>query len=179
MRTAALSIAFLILVLLEQIVQDRRGPRRPIAPCCKLCLMRMRGVVATLMAFVLLSVTCVASACEMSCNLKMAGSGCEHTASRHSLSSQSVHNMSPDNMAATPKADSVQSTSCDRAVCEHHPQALANEKNSSATQVLSLQQIFLLATFASPPLEQSVSRVSETPPLRSDLLVFLQTTLRV
>lgn len=82
-------------------------------------------------------------------------------------------------MAAIAKADTVTTTSCDHAVCEHQPQALANEKNSGATQVLSLQHVVILATLASPPLKHSVVRASETPPFRPDLLVFLQTTLRV
>ena len=139
--------------------------------------MRLRGILATLLAVLLLSVTAGASACEMSCGLKMAMSGCGHTASGYSLSSHSMQNMSRGNEAAAAKAHST--TSCAHIVCEHPPQALVNEQRSGAVQMLSLLQVVVLATLALPAHAHAFVHASETPPLRSSLLVFLQNTLRV
>lgn len=90
-----------------------------------------------------------------------------------------MHNMSRGDMAAMAKVDTITTTSCGHTVCEHQPQALANENNAGSVQVLSLQHRLILATLTFPSLEHSLLRVSETPPLRPDLLAFLQTTLRV
>jgi hypothetical protein len=131
------------------------------------------------MAVVLLSVATAASACETSCSLKMAGPGCAHSASGHSPSPHAMHNMSRGGIAAMATVDRVITTSCDHAVCEHQPQALVNEKNSGCGQLLALPHVVVLVTLALLPHEHSFVRVSETPPLRPPLLIFLQTTILV
>ncbi len=150
--------------------------------------MRLRAALATLTAVLLLTISCAASACSASCAAMALGSGCSHgSASHESASSEhSGHQMSgmshremtgPNDMAVLPMV-TLSSSSCIQHVCELAPTLLRSDYGGA--QLLAATQPMFLSTqaFFTPEMEPQIEAVG-TPPLRSRLVVALQTTLRI
>lgn len=149
--------------------------------------MRLRAALATVTAVLLLTISCAASACSASCAAMALGSGCSGSASHASASGErSGHQMSgmshrgmpgPNDMADLPMV-TLSSSSCIQHVCELAPTLLRSDYGG--VQLLVATQPMSLSTQAmlTPEIESQIEAVG-TPPLRSRLVVALQTTLRI
>ena len=152
--------------------------------------MRLRSTLATLTALLMLTISCVASSCEATCAARTLGGGCHHAASSASKSetqaSQSMPGMSDCGMTAkdaTLKGSPellLSNSACSHQVCEQPPTIVLNENRLSAQRIATHHAVILAyAFFASEPETVTDLRTPETPPLRTTLLVSLQSTLRV
>ncbi len=125
--------------------------------------MGFRATLATMIAVLLLSVSCFASACEASCELKVFGPGCHQagaTASggnhllKHAQAGMSgMHDCGmnvADSSAKSPACSMVGASPCKHAICEQPVQALASDKEASATMMARVQQAAILAVLAFP-----------------------------
>lgn len=150
--------------------------------------MRLRAALATLTAVLLLTISCAASACSASCAAMALGSGCSHgshsqTAARskhtgHSMAGMSHGDMAGSyNMAELPMV-MLPNAGCIQHVCELAPTLLRSDYGG--VQLLVAIQPMSLSTQAifTPETEPQIEAVG-TPPLRSRLVVALQTTLRI
>ena len=150
--------------------------------------MRLRSTLATLTALLLLTISCVASACETTCAVKALGGGCHHSRAFDSKNSRqsesSMAGMPNCDMAARDAASKVSPAvvlangACSHQVCEQPPTALSNE-DGVAAQLAAMQHIVILAQILFVPDTVSVFRTLEAPPLRVPMLVSLQSILRV
>jgi hypothetical protein len=155
--------------------------------------MMLRGPLATLMAFLLLTFSCVASACETSCDLKVLGSACHHAGAiasgsnhrlKHSGAGMSgMHDCGmsiADSSAKSPACVMVGESRCGHSVCEEPVQALASDKEASATMMATVQQAAIFTVLPCRIPEQVSRWQPSKPPLfRAPLLVSLQTLIRV
>lgn len=155
--------------------------------------MGLRATLATLIAVLLLAFSCVASACEASCNLKVLGPGCHHagataSSSNHLLKHAGVgmsgmHDCGmniADSSAKSPACSMVGESPCEHSVCEQPVQALASDKEASATMMATVQQAAILTVLPFRIPEQVSQWQPSKPPLfRAPLLVSLQTLIRV
>ncbi len=153
--------------------------------------MGFRATLATLI--LLLSVSCVASACEASCDLKVLGAGCHHagaTASggnhllEHAQAGMSrMHDCGmnvAESPAKSPACSMVDASPCEHSVCEQQPQALARDKKAGETGQSTIQLAAIIVALAFPMPEQVSRRQASKPPLfRAPLLISLQTLIRV
>ncbi len=155
--------------------------------------MRFRATLAILIAVLLLSFSCVASACEASCDLKVLGSGCHHAGAsvsgnnhllKHAGAGMSgMHDCGMNIADSSAKSDvfaMVDASSCAHSICEQQLQAFASDKEANTSGMATTQQAAIIAVLAFPMPEQ-VSRwqPSKPPLLRAPLLVSLQTLIRV
>ncbi len=89
--------------------------------------MRFRSILASFIAVLLLSIACVANACETSCDLKALGSGCHHASGVSAASSMAgMHNSGMDK--GHHSAQIQAKDECKHAVCEQQPQTVASNK---------------------------------------------------
>jgi hypothetical protein len=141
--------------------------------------MRPKSIVATLIAVLMLSLSCAASACEMSCDLKVIGLGCHHAGLRVPAAQphSEMRGCGMNSTVVTHIFGVTQNSLCTHAVCEQ-PQAASNE--ADVMHLVSVQQMVILSVLAFPtPLHSLALQPAETPPLRPPLLVSLQTIIRV
>ena len=145
--------------------------------------MKFRQVPTTLIAASLLSVACAASACEMSCELKIAGPGCHNTTTKAAQAQGQMGGMQHCGMKTSAKSSSFQRAdagTCSHSVCKQQPQLMETELQSAALQTLAFQHILIVSVLAYPPSpEIAWARLFESPPSRTPLLASLQTILRV
>lgn len=141
--------------------------------------MRPKAIVATVIAVLMLSLSCAASACEMSCDLKVLGPACHHgglsvaAAAPHS----GMRGCGMNSAAMTHIFGVAQKSRCTHSVCEQ-PQAASME--ADVMPLASVQQMVILSVLAFPaPVHSFGVESAETPPLRAPLLVCLQTIIRV
>lgn len=149
--------------------------------------MRLRAALATLTAVLLLTISCAASACAASCAAMALGSGCSgsasHTNASVELSGHQMYGMSHRVMTGPKGIANLamvmpSSSSCIQHVCELTPTLLRSDYGG--VQLLVAIQPMSLSTQAifTPETEPQIEAVG-TPPLRSRLVVALQTTLRI
>jgi hypothetical protein len=140
--------------------------------------MRLRSIVTGLVAVFLLAVTCVANACEISCNVTAPGPGC-HNASIASAAPAMVgiHDcgMNMGRNSAQVQANGL----CKHSVCEQQPQITASDQTLVHAQSITGLHAFISA-FIFPTKTQNVAlgRV-DTSPERVLPLVALHPVLRV
>ncbi len=149
--------------------------------------MRLRAALATLTAFILLTISCAASACSVSCAAMALGSRCSGSASHASASGErSGHQMSgmshrdmtgPIDMADLPMV-TLSSGSCIQHFCELAPTLLRNDYGGAQLLIAAQPMFPSTQAFFAPEMEPQTEAVG-TPPLRSRLVVALQTTLRI
>ena len=149
--------------------------------------MRLKSTLATLTALLLLAISCVASACEATCDLQAVGRGCHHaspSASSETKPNQQMAGISHCGMAVDNAASKVASgilqanTSCSHQVCAQSPTIMTHE-DELAAQLVQSQSVIIPARTLPAPLITSIFRTAETPPLRAPLLISLQTIIRV
>lgn len=145
--------------------------------------MRFRQVLATLIAALLLSVTCAASACEMSCELKISGPGCHNMTTKAAEAQGKMDAMPHCGMKTSVKSSSfhcANAGACSHSVCKQQPQLLEGDRQSAVLQALSFQHILIVSLLAYPTSPEIARvRLFESPPSRTPLLASLQTILRV
>lgn len=140
--------------------------------------MRLKTILATLLAVLLLTGSSMASACAVSCDLEAFGSHCHASSTKTSVAAQGMTDCGMV-MGKNPAVSRADSNACTH-VCEQQPQAARNDHGIAALRGVSLQQALVLAVLVYPPArEGSLLRHPETPPLRSPLLVALQSNLRI
>jgi hypothetical protein len=135
--------------------------------------MRSRSILASLVAVLLLSISCVANACETSCDLKAVGSGCHHASGTKAKMPGCGMNMSPNS------AQIHANHQCRQSVCEQQPQKVVTDQTVLHAQALVTLHAFITILFFPgsmldvriEPANASMSRVA--------FLIALQTTLRV
>jgi hypothetical protein len=151
--------------------------------------MRFRATLASLLAVLLVSVSCVASACEVSCDLKTRVACC------HSGSAAQTHSGRSDTQMATMKHCAM--TASDRSTqppnsatveafqsCQHHvcmcsrQPALPNEVVAAAHPIVSQNAATSMLPFVSSAGSSQIL-TSAAPPRRTSSLVSLFTILRV
>jgi hypothetical protein len=137
--------------------------------------MQWRATLAIWIAVLLLSVSCSASACELSCDLMARGSGCHHAAGATEVAATHCGEL------AKPGSDSITTLHrCKHVVCKTLPPAIAGDRIEGAPERIDAQQAVTAALVVVVPLHvSSAEHFAEAPPLRAPLLVCLQTTLRV
>jgi len=138
--------------------------------------MQWRATLATLIAVLLLSVSCSASACEISCDLMARGSGCHHAAGATTVAA--MHHC--DEMTKQGSGSIAPVQPCMHAVCKTLPPAVASDRVGIAPERLAAPLAILVSMLAvAPPHGSLAAPMAGAPPLRAPLLVSLQTTLRV
>jgi hypothetical protein len=152
--------------------------------------MRYRSTFAMLTVLLLLTISCVASACETTCAANALGGQCHHAISP-AAKSEMKSNPSMSGMSdcdATSKDIASKTSSkllltnpvCSHQVCEQSPTIVPNEIGLSAKRITANQTVFLAYfLFRSEPERIANFRTIETQPLRTSLLVFFQSTLRI
>lgn len=150
--------------------------------------MRLRSILATLTALLLLTISCVASACETTCAVQALGGGCHHAMafasknSRHPESSMAGMSncgmIAKDGTARVAPGVLLANGACNQQVCEQPPTILPN-KDGVTAQLITIQHVVILAHILFVPETVSVFRTPEAPPLRAPLLISLQSILRV
>lgn len=140
--------------------------------------MRFRAILAGLVAVLLLSISCVANACEISCNVKAFGPGC-HTSS-NATTSPAMAGMPDRGMDVSVHSARVQANDlCKHSVCEQQAQAVASDKTVlHARSLAKLQALISVLVFPVSGLHVRIESAN-TAPQRAPLLVALQTALRV
>ena len=150
--------------------------------------MRLRAALATLTAVLLLTISCAASACSASCAAMALGSGCPHGSashasvsgghSGHQMSDMSHREMTGPNDMADLAIVMLSSSLCTQHVCELAPTLLRSDYGG-AQLLEAIQPMFPSShAFFAPEMEPQIEAVGH-PPLRSRLVVALQTTLRI
>lgn len=149
--------------------------------------MQVKATFAGLLAVFLLSISCVASACEVSCDLESFG-----------LTRQASHRIEPhSDVVHSPmagmrhcamgkshlptKADSASIGAldyCHSHGCEDQLVALSDESTASTHLASSEYTAFLIISVLQPALG-SQFHISETPPLRTPSCLSVYTILRV
>jgi hypothetical protein len=154
--------------------------------------MRSKAALAILVAVVLLSISCVASACEISCGLRMCDPGCCDAAgstyqSSHRYVAHPRAEMQDCGMksagasaARSLAVAGVHATPCAHATCGQEPAAMARNAGEVASRFPALQRAMLLTVLKfTEPDRSSRRQVYETPPTRALFLISLQSTIRV
>ena len=131
------------------------------------------------MAVLLLSLSCAASACSVSCDLiGMSQTHVSQTA--HSMMAGMSHCSMAQHTAGLDKSGEATRASLNVVSCTHHEcgtqPIILNSKTDSLTW---LYDAATLTVIYMPADTGSQSRASETPPLRTSSLTSLQTILRV
>ncbi len=140
--------------------------------------MRLRSVLAGLVAVLLLSISCVANACETSCDLKALGSGCHHVSK--ASATPAMAGMPDCGMDKSHHSAQVQANDqCKHSVCEQQPQT--GTRDLTVLHARSLTTLQVLVTVLVFPVNTLKVRIepANTASSRVPLLVALQTTLRV
>ncbi len=140
--------------------------------------MRLRAILASLVAVLLLSISCVASSCETSCDLKALGYGC-HNASPASAASPmaGMHDSGMDNDYHSAQVQA--NHQCKHAVCVQQPQTVASDLTVlHAKSLATLRALVAVLVFPLSTLDVRIEPANSAPP-RVPLLVAFQTTLRV
>ncbi len=147
--------------------------------------MRLRATCALLLAAILLSVTCVSSACETSCGLEKAGAGCRNAGQSPTKHEHSARQMTGMRDCAMAKPDRLQNAEvaqitspCDYSPCSSQAQVTVSEEGASAMELAPAYPTLIPATLIRP-MSESYSKHIQSPPLRSPLLVSLQIAIRV
>ncbi len=140
--------------------------------------MRFRSILASLVAVLLLSISCVANACETSCDLKALGSGCHHVSS--ASAAPAMAGMHDCGMDKSHHSAQVQANGqCKHSVCEQQPQTVASDRTMHNVRSLAtLQALVTVLVFPVSTLNVGIEPANTAPP-RAPLLIALQTTLRV
>jgi len=143
---------------------------------------------ASMLTVMLLSISFVASACEVQCDLKAVGPDC-HIASHQAPSQPKQqmppmagmdHSATPENVTtAIEPTIAVMSQACDHQVCAQDPALLGNEKATVAYAAPHFQTVVLIASILMPTVSRESFLVCGSPPLRSSSPIALHTTLRV
>ena len=150
--------------------------------------MRLRSALATLTAILLLTISCAASVCSVSCGAMAVGGGCSHGSHSqaaasgmlpgHPMSGMSHREMAGPNDMADLTMVMPSSSSCAQHVCELAPTLLRSD-SGGAQLLVAIQPASLSAQAILAPEMESQIEIAGTPPLRSHLVVALQTTLRI
>lgn len=140
--------------------------------------MRLKTIMATLLAVLLLTGSSMASACAVSCDLEALGSHCQASSMKASMAAGGMTHCGMA-VAKNPAVSLANRDACTH-VCEQQPQTVRNDQGMAAVQVVSLQHAVILAVLVYPAGRKvSLLRHAETPPLRTALLVSLQSNLRI
>ena len=135
-------------------------------------------MVATLMALLMLSISCVGSVCEASCDLRILGLECHSTARGGTASSiDGMHEcgMAKNDGSAHVRAQDV----CSHAICNQQPQVAGSDPVSLPAPQYATEHL-AIAEPSLPTLKINARIASvDTSPSRALFLVALQTTLRV
>lgn len=148
--------------------------------------MRLRTILASLMAVVLLSLSCAASACAVNCDAMGISHTCSHTPRANAQADSSHSSMSGmQHCSMKMQRDSqetvhlkLQTAACSHHVCAEQPVILTDETGAAAHPIQLNQTATPLSSVITADLIET-SRISETPPLRSPSLIALQSTLRI
>jgi len=132
--------------------------------------MRFRSMVAGLVAVLLLSISCVASACEASCYQEAADTGCHGQSP--AVSAPAMTGMHDGGM-------NLRSETCAHRVCEQQPQVVESEQAATNFGSLATLHAFIAVLVSAESLESIRIAPSDTSPPRVPFLIALQTTLRV
>ena len=154
---------------------------------CSILTMRFKATLASLLAVLLVSVSCVASACEVSCDLKTRVACCHSGSAAQTHSGRSDAQMATmkhcamtasDRSTQPPNSATVEAfQSCQHCVCSQQP-ALPNEVVAAAHPIVSQNAATSMLPFVSPAGSSQVL-TSAAPPRRTSSLVSLYTILRV
>lgn len=148
--------------------------------------MRLRATWATLLTVMMLSLSVVASACEIQCGLKSASPGC-HGRSRQSPSQQGkempamadMGHAAIDDAAASHPAIVVQPPACSHRLCMQEPAFSTNRDELAVHAICSVQVAALIEATVIPAVPGRSHSVPGAPHLRISCPVALHTTLRV
>ena len=135
-------------------------------------------MLATLMAFLMLSISCVASACEVSCDLRILGPGC-HSSARGGAES-AIDGMHECNMAKNDGSTHAQAPDvCSHAICDQQPQVAGSDPAGLPAPPSAMEHRAIAEH--SPRTLNINARIAvvDTSPSRALFLVALQTTFRV
>lgn len=140
--------------------------------------MRPKTILTMLLAVLLLTGSSMASACAAACDLHAFSSHCHTPRTKASMAARGMTDCGMVK-GENPAVSMANRNACTH-VCEQQPQAVRNDHGMAAVQVISLQHAVILAVLVYPPLRKvSLLRHAETPPLRTGLLVSLQSNLRI
>ncbi len=144
--------------------------------------MRLRAILAMLVAALLLSVSCSVLECEMACGLQASGMSCHHSSASPVAGAEMIGMQhSPVAAKAVPPAvQSAYATSCTHAGCRQPSQLLAANWHQAAIQAVSAEQASIDSVlFASPVIKPVQLGRFKSPPPHAPPLALLQTILRV
>lgn len=140
--------------------------------------MRFRSILAGLVLVLLLSISCVASACEISCDSKALGSGCHHVSS--ASAAPAVAGMTDCGMGKSHHFAQVHANDqCKHAVCEQQPQTVESDQTVLHTRSITTLQALVTIFVSSVSTLHVWIEPANTASSRVPLLVALQMTLRV
>jgi hypothetical protein len=140
--------------------------------------MRSKPILASFIPILLLLISCVANACETSCDLMALESGCHHASSAAVAISMAGMHSCGINLSKR-SAQIHTNDQCEHAVCEQQPQIVTGDQRVLHSRLLSAHQA--LTTVLLLPVNTLNARIepANTAPPRPPLLMALQTTLRV
>jgi hypothetical protein len=140
--------------------------------------MRVRVILASLMAVLLLSLSYVSSTCAISCDLMEMTQSHLKGARTSAPSAMPDCSMNEDQGVQEAASITMQSPACNHHVCVEQPVVLKN-LTEIATHLIPVSNTTMQVATPTGTNASKRFRASETPPLRSPSLIALQTTLRV
>jgi hypothetical protein len=147
--------------------------------------MRLRAALASLLAFILLSFCCAASACQLRCDLENAGHPCHggSQAGSHHERSGTQQMDGVQHCAMTEASPSVHAPSllcqsnepCQHQLCGDLPAQLMDQSETAA-RLIPIQPAGTMLVEVRQPKDALQSLSVDTPPQRTTSAVSLQTT---
>ncbi len=134
---------------------------------------------ASLVAMILVAISCAASACTVKCDLHRLSPSCHeeaHDGQGHTMADMGATVSLPS--AAQIAPPHAVTAPCGQHVCVERP-AWITADSASAIQLNLLQQALAITLIEWPAVRSLPSRLSDPPPLRTSSLVSLHTVLRV
>jgi hypothetical protein len=147
--------------------------------------MKLRAALASLLAFILLSFCCAASACQLRCDLENAGHPCHggSEAGNHHERSGTQQLEGVQHCAMTEASPSVHAPlllcqsnePCQHQLCSDQP-AQVMDQSETAARLIPIQPAGAMLAEARQPGHARQSLSVDTPPQRTTSAVSLQTT---
>ncbi len=138
----------------------------------------MRATLASLVAMILVAVSCAASACSVQCDLHGFPSSCHHAAQGASHKMAGMGATMSLSSGAQVDLSHAMTPCCEQCVCVQLPAQLKPE--AASTLNLDFIQQASIVTWIDRPVAKSLPEwLSHRPPLRDRGLVSLHTILRV